>query len=143
MIFNANLFNFVHIPYFTVCSIHESSSKLTVELEKIETRLCKTHRESDILGDKPRRRGEGWVLAMQTLGSTPRLITLLNGSSLHLNLRAFSSSSASGYGNQSRGGLPRFFSETLPPSKAHSSLILFMYILICIHLSNLYFKRSS
>ncbi|GFP88651.1 ribosomal rna small subunit methyltransferase e [Phtheirospermum japonicum] len=52
---------------------------------------------------------------MQTLGyCNPRLISALNRSSLRLNLRAFSSS---GYSNQSRGGLPRFFSETLPPSK--------------------------
>ncbi|KAJ4824331.1 hypothetical protein Tsubulata_004292 [Turnera subulata] len=33
------------------------------------------------------------------------------------NLRAFSSSPLD-YSNQSRGGLPRFFSETLPSSKA-------------------------
>ncbi|KAG8368509.1 hypothetical protein BUALT_Bualt15G0053000 [Buddleja alternifolia] len=45
----------------------------------------------------------------------PRLLSLSNSSSLRLNLRAFSSSSD--YSNQSRGGLPRFFSETLPPSK--------------------------
>ncbi|KAL0422512.1 UNVERIFIED_CONTAM: Ribosomal RNA small subunit methyltransferase E [Sesamum latifolium] len=57
---------------------------------------------------------------MLTLGCNPRLFSLLNRSSLHLNLRAFSSSS-SDCTNQSRGGLPRFFSETLPPSKAHSS----------------------
>ncbi|KAK4438000.1 Ribosomal RNA small subunit methyltransferase E [Sesamum alatum] len=54
---------------------------------------------------------------MLTLGYNPRLFSLLNRSSLHLNLRAFSSSSSSDYSNQSRGGLPRFFSETLPPSK--------------------------
>ncbi|KAL8060753.1 hypothetical protein ABFX02_02G045800 [Erythranthe guttata] len=57
---------------------------------------------------------------MQTLGCSPRLISLLNVSPLHLNLRAFSSSSSSSssdYANQSRGGLPRFFSETLPPCK--------------------------
>ncbi|KAL0334973.1 UNVERIFIED_CONTAM: hypothetical protein Sradi_4709200 [Sesamum radiatum] len=56
---------------------------------------------------------------MLTLGCNSRLFSLLNRSSLHLNLRAFSSSS-SDCTNQSRGGLPRFFSETLPPSKAHS-----------------------
>ncbi|KAI3445873.1 hypothetical protein Pfo_002538 [Paulownia fortunei] len=54
---------------------------------------------------------------MQSLGCNPRLISLLNRSSLHLNLRVFSSSSSSDYSNQSRGGLPRFFSENLPPSK--------------------------
>ncbi|KAL6494633.1 hypothetical protein OROGR_031433 [Orobanche gracilis] len=54
---------------------------------------------------------------MQTLGYNPRLIGILNRSSLPLNLRAFSSSSSSGYSNQSRGGLPRFFSETLPTFK--------------------------
>ncbi|KAL3614366.1 hypothetical protein CASFOL_042440 [Castilleja foliolosa] len=52
---------------------------------------------------------------MQALGyCNPRLISALNRSSLRLNLQAFSTSS---YSNQSRGGLPRFFSETLPPSK--------------------------
>ncbi|KAL0365286.1 UNVERIFIED_CONTAM: Ribosomal RNA small subunit methyltransferase E [Sesamum angustifolium] len=56
---------------------------------------------------------------MPTLGCNSRLFSLLNRSSLHLNLRAFSSSS-SDCTNQSRGGLPRFFSETLPPSKALS-----------------------
>ncbi|KAL0356939.1 UNVERIFIED_CONTAM: hypothetical protein Scaly_1379600 [Sesamum calycinum] len=56
---------------------------------------------------------------MLTLGCNSRLFSLLNRSSLHLNLRAFSSSS-SDCTNQSRGGLPRFFSETLPPSKALS-----------------------
>ncbi|XP_011088047.1 uncharacterized protein LOC105169358 [Sesamum indicum] len=53
---------------------------------------------------------------MLTLGCNPRLFSLLNRSSLHLNFRAFSLSS-SDCTNQSRGGLPRFFSETLPPSK--------------------------
>ncbi|PNX58791.1 hypothetical protein L195_g051091 [Trifolium pratense] len=33
-------------------------------------------------------------------------------------VRAFTSSSSSDYEDQSRGGLPRFYSETLPPSKA-------------------------
>ncbi|KAL6517518.1 hypothetical protein OROMI_033219 [Orobanche minor] len=56
-------------------------------------------------------------MSMQTLGYNPRLIGILNRSSLPLNVRAFSSSSSSGYSNQSRGGLPRFFSETLPPFK--------------------------
>lgn len=54
---------------------------------------------------------------MQTLGCNPRLISLLNRSTLHFNLRTFSSSSSSAYSTQSRGGLPRFFSETLPTSK--------------------------
>ncbi|PIN26498.1 16S rRNA (uracil(1498)-N(3))-methyltransferase [Handroanthus impetiginosus] len=53
---------------------------------------------------------------MKTLVCSPRIISLLNCSSLHSSLRALSSSS-SDYSNQSRGGLPRFFSETLPPSK--------------------------
>lgn len=57
---------------------------------------------------------------MQTLISSHRIIAVLNRSPLHLhknalNFRPFSSTS-SDY-NQSRGGLPRFFSEILPPSK--------------------------
>ncbi|KAL8541624.1 hypothetical protein ACS0TY_002767 [Phlomoides rotata] len=55
---------------------------------------------------------------MQALGCTSRLSSLPNHrSTLRLNLRTFSSSSSSGYSNQSRGRLPRFFSETLPSSK--------------------------
>ncbi|KAB1207380.1 Ribosomal RNA small subunit methyltransferase E [Morella rubra] len=58
-------------------------------------------------------------LQMQTLVPTrPRFAEFLDRSLLRtLNLRALSSSS-SDYANQSRGGLPRFFSEVLPPSKA-------------------------
>ncbi|XP_027365845.1 uncharacterized protein LOC113872467 isoform X2 [Abrus precatorius] len=53
---------------------------------------------------------------LQTLGaSSPRFV---NRSWLRsLNLRAFSFSSD--YGDQSRGGLPRFYSETLPPFKGN------------------------
>ncbi|KAH9695074.1 16S rRNA (uracil(1498)-N(3))-methyltransferase [Citrus sinensis] len=57
---------------------------------------------------------------MQSLAAAvrPRFVQLLNRPSLKpLSLRAFSSSS-SDYANQSRGGLPRFFSQVLPPSKA-------------------------
>lgn len=39
-----------------------------------------------------------------------------------LSLRTLSSSSSLDYSDQSRGGLPRFFSELLPPSKAPLSL---------------------
>lgn len=56
---------------------------------------------------------------MQSLAAAvrPRFVQFLNRPSLKpLSLRAFSSSS-SDYANQSRGGLPRFFSQVLPPSK--------------------------
>ncbi|XP_051132029.1 uncharacterized protein LOC127252061 [Andrographis paniculata] len=60
---------------------------------------------------------------MQSPVSVHRLLRLPNlSTSLRFNFRAFSSSSSSSPpsssdSNQSRGGLPRFFSETLPPSK--------------------------
>ncbi|XP_059653057.1 uncharacterized protein LOC132300115 isoform X2 [Cornus florida] len=57
---------------------------------------------------------------MQTLVLRPHFTGLLNRSWRKAStLRAFSSSSSSSsdYSNQSRGGLPRFFSEVLPPSK--------------------------
>ncbi|KAJ1397277.1 hypothetical protein SESBI_31870 [Sesbania bispinosa] len=54
---------------------------------------------------------------LQTLG--PVSFSFVNRSWLRrLSVRAFSSSSD--YGDQSRGGLPRFYSEILPPSKAFS-----------------------
>ena len=46
----------------------------------------------------------------------------------HLSLRTLSSSSSLDYSDQSRGGLPRFFSKLLPPSKAPLSLSLYIYI---------------
>ena len=54
----------------------------------------------------------------------PRFTKLFNRQLLQpLNLRAFSSS-PDDYTNQSRGGLPRFFSEELPASKAsHLSFV--------------------
>ncbi|GER36927.1 ribosomal RNA small subunit methyltransferase E [Striga asiatica] len=60
---------------------------------------------------------------MQALGYNPRLISVLSRPSSRLNLRPFSSSSSSDYSDQSRGGLPRFFSETLPSLKARKVLI--------------------
>ncbi|XP_022745043.1 uncharacterized protein LOC111295676 [Durio zibethinus] len=57
---------------------------------------------------------------MQTLGPLrPRFPELLKRPWLikPFSLRAFSSIPPSDYSNQSRGGLPRFFSETLPSSK--------------------------
>ena len=51
----------------------------------------------------------------------------------HLSLRTFSSSSSLDYSDQSRGGLPRFFSKLLPPSKALLSLSLSLYIYIYIY----------
>ncbi|CAA0842053.1 methyltransferases [Striga hermonthica] len=54
---------------------------------------------------------------MQALGYNPRLISALRRPSPRLKLRQFSSSSSSNYSDQSRGGRPRFFSETLPSSK--------------------------
>ncbi|XP_021285025.1 uncharacterized protein LOC110417115 isoform X2 [Herrania umbratica] len=57
---------------------------------------------------------------MQTLGPLrPRFTELLKLPWLTkpFNLRAFSSTPPADYSNQSRGGLPRFFSETLPSSK--------------------------
>ncbi|XP_048317669.2 uncharacterized protein LOC107434355 isoform X4 [Ziziphus jujuba] len=56
---------------------------------------------------------------MQSLAPVrPRFIGLLNPSWIFTStLRAFSSASSSANVNQSRGGLPRFFSEVLPPSK--------------------------
>ncbi|KOM36198.1 hypothetical protein LR48_Vigan02g234800 [Vigna angularis] len=53
---------------------------------------------------------------LQTLGGvTPRFV---NRSWLrNLTVRAMTFSSSSDYGDQSRGGLPRFYSEILPPSK--------------------------
>jgi len=61
---------------------------------------------------------------LQTLGGiTPRF---LNRSWLrNLTVRAMTFSSSSDYGDQSRGGLPRFYSEILPPSKA---FILFLSV---------------
>ena len=62
------------------------------------------------------RRGKE-ELEMQALGGGHRFAELLQQSwRRSTTLRAFSSSS-SFYSNQSRGGLPRFFSEVLPPSK--------------------------
>lgn len=60
-------------------------------------------------------------LQMPTLAALrPRFAAPLNRSLLRtLCLRALSSSS-SDYASQSLGGLPRFFSEVLPPSKAHT-----------------------
>lgn len=61
-----------------------------------------------------------------TAAVRPRFVQLVNRPSPKIfSLRAFSSSS-SDYGNQSRGGLPRFFSEVFPSSKA----ILFFISLI-------------
>ncbi|EOX98513.1 Ribosomal RNA small subunit methyltransferase E isoform 2 [Theobroma cacao] len=57
---------------------------------------------------------------MQTLGTLrPRFTELLKRPWLTkpFNLRAFSSTPPAAYTNQSRGGLRRFFSETLPSSK--------------------------
>ncbi|KAL3538777.1 hypothetical protein ACH5RR_002143 [Cinchona calisaya] len=65
---------------------------------------------------------------MQTLVWRPHLVKLLklslspssgqNAFAVPLRLRAFSSSSSDrDYSNQSRGGLPRFYSDTLPSSK--------------------------
>ncbi|XP_028767217.1 uncharacterized protein LOC114724928 [Neltuma alba] len=58
------------------------------------------------------------LLQMQTLPHARlRSAEVLNGSWLRtLSVRAFSSSD---YGDQSRGGLPRFYSEVLPPSKGN------------------------
>lgn len=59
----------------------------------------------------------------QTLGLGGVIPRFVNRSWLrNLTVRAMAfSSSSSDYGDQSRGGLPRFYSETLPPSKALSS----------------------
>uniref|UniRef100_M1CF03 Uncharacterized protein n=1 Tax=Solanum tuberosum TaxID=4113 RepID=M1CF03_SOLTU len=55
---------------------------------------------------------------MQAPVWSPRLVNLFSRSRQTTNsLRAFSSSSSS---NQSRGGLPRFYSDKLPLSKAMS-----------------------
>ncbi|KAL5194969.1 Ribosomal RNA small subunit methyltransferase E [Glycine soja] len=64
-----------------------------------------------------------WVRSemLQTLGGViPRFVSRSWLRNLTVRAMAFSSSS-SDYGDQSRGGLPRFYSETLPPSKALSS----------------------
>ncbi|KAG5074983.1 hypothetical protein AAZX31_20G123200 [Glycine max] len=54
---------------------------------------------------------------LQTLGGViPRFVSRSWLRNLTVRAMAFSSSS-SDYGDQSRGGLPRFYSETLPPSK--------------------------
>ncbi|XP_075074117.1 uncharacterized protein LOC107814615 isoform X1 [Nicotiana tabacum] len=64
---------------------------------------------------------------MQVPVWSPRLVNLFNRSCLITNsLRAFSSSA---YSNQSRGGLPRFYSDKLPPSKA-LSIFCTLYSLI-------------
>jgi len=57
---------------------------------------------------------------LQTLrGITPRFV---NRSWLrNLTVRAMTFSCSSDYGDQSRGGLPHFYSEILPPSKASFS----------------------
>ncbi|KAI7992091.1 Ribosomal RNA small subunit methyltransferase E [Camellia lanceoleosa] len=49
-------------------------------------------------------------------------------------LRLFSSSSSSSldYSNQSRGGLPRFFSEVLPPSKAFASRFNTFWVVVFV-----------
>ncbi|KAG6710825.1 hypothetical protein I3842_05G021500 [Carya illinoinensis] len=68
---------------------------------------------------KPVLQSRSWIpLQMQTLATLrPRSAGPLNRSLLKaLSLRALSSSS-SDYASQSLGGLPRFFSEVLPPSK--------------------------
>ncbi|XP_041010670.1 ribosomal RNA small subunit methyltransferase E isoform X2 [Juglans microcarpa x Juglans regia] len=68
---------------------------------------------------KPVLQSRSWILLqMQTLATLrPRFAGPLNRSLLKtLSLRALSSSS-SDYASQSLGGLPRFFSEVLPPSK--------------------------
>ncbi|RZB43777.1 Ribosomal RNA small subunit methyltransferase E [Glycine soja] len=60
-----------------------------------------------------------WVRSemLQTLGGViPRFVSRSWLRNLTVRAMAFSSSS-SDYGDQSRGGLPRFYSETLPPSK--------------------------
>jgi hypothetical protein len=44
-------------------------------------------------------------------------------------VRAFTSSSSSDYEDQSRGGLPRFYSETLPHSKAFSLILRLFYFI--------------
>ena len=51
----------------------------------------------------------------------------------HLSLRTLSSSSSLDYSDQSRGGLPRFFSKLLPPSKALLSLSLSLSLYIYIY----------
>ena len=50
----------------------------------------------------------------------------------HLSLRTLSSSSSLDYSDQSRGGLPRFFSKLLPPSKAPLSLSLSLALSLSI-----------
>ncbi|CAK9144980.1 unnamed protein product [Ilex paraguariensis] len=55
---------------------------------------------------------------MQAVVWGPRLANLSSCSwRKAFHLRAFSSSTSSDYSNQSRGGLPRFYSHVLPPSK--------------------------
>ena len=64
---------------------------------------------------------------MQTLPLTLRCFSqhvlnmscLICRTTLTLSIRAISSSSDYDYEDQSRGGLPRFFSQLLPPSKAN------------------------
>lgn len=58
----------------------------------------------------------------QTLGLGGVIPRFVNRSWLrNLTVRAMALSSSSDHGDQTRGGLPRFYSETLPPSKALSS----------------------
>lgn len=74
---------------------------------------------------------------MQTLIGTPRVADLLDRSwrqCLGINASSTSSSS-SDYSNQSRGGLPRFYSHVLPSSKASIIISLSLSIYLSIYLS--------
>ena len=59
---------------------------------------------------------------MRTLTLTLKVTPIRPRFAEHLSLRTLSSSSSLDYSDQSRGGLPRFFSKLLPPSKAPLSL---------------------
>ena len=65
---------------------------------------------------------------MRTLTLTLKVTPIRPRFAEHLSLRTLSSSSSLDYSDQSRGGLPRFFSKLLPPSKAPLSLSLYIYI---------------
>lgn len=60
------------------------------------------------------------LLQMQSLGWSPRFASILNRSWRKTESRVRAFSSTSDQYNQSRGGLPRFFSQVLPLSKAHT-----------------------
>ena len=73
----------------------------------------------------------------------PRFGGILNRSWVKTSsLRAFSSSSSAS-ANQSRGGLPRFFSKVLPTTKVPTLSSLRVYVFICCQIKWLKLERRN